>query len=103
MLPTDPFSKISPENKDQDDLDDSQQPSGEGSDEDEDEDDDDEKDGDGDGDDGENEADEIFEKVEEVANDLLSEQTKEDASKERKIKKDIPPRSLWIQKYMKMI
>ena len=99
------FSKISPENNDQDDLDDSQQPSSEGSDEDEDEDEDDEKDDDGDGDDHdeENQADEIFEKVQEVANDLLSEQTKDDAGKERKNKKDIPPRALWIQKYMKSL
>ena len=97
------FSKISPENNDQDDLDDSQQPLEQGDDEDDDEVTDDEKNDDGDDQDEENQADEIFEKVQEVANDLLSEQTKDDASKERKNKKDIPPRALWIQKYMKSL
>ena len=70
---------------------------------DDDEGDDDDGDGDGDGDDKKsdtNENLEIFEKVEDVAIDMLTEQTKEDAERE-KIK--VPVKSLWIQKYLKSL
>jgi len=96
------FSKESPPQTDDDD-DDSILPSKSSSIDDDD--DDDDEDDDDEDDDYENKPKEpnepglgIFEKINETENELLKEETKEDAEKNRV---DVPSKSLWIQKYMK--
>ena len=87
------FSKISPASDPKEDQDDSQPLSDDDETDEEDDDDDDDN-----NDNNDDDPNAIFEKITDVPNDLLPEETAEAAAK---AKVDVPPKSLWIQKYMK--
>ena len=88
------FSDLPEENVDDEEVDDSNIPQDENKDDDDEEEVYDEEDSET------VDPDDIFEKIDEVPNELLPEQTKEDAEKEQT---KIPIKSLWIQKYMKSL